>query len=345
MSDASLPLPDAGRNWVDRHAPEGLKPWLKLGRFDRPIGIWLLLLPGWQGIALALAHYRKTPGAYEIWLFVGFALGACLMRAAGCAFNDIVDRDIDRQVARTAARPVAAGRISVKAAWAFIVGCSLAALLILLTLNLTAILLGVASLGLVAAYPFMKRITWWPQAWLGLTFNWGALMGFAAALPLAAAALLLPADLAGEFRPFLWSPASDSGHAIAFAWQAYLPAILLWIGGVFWTLGYDTIYALQDIEDDAMIGVKSSARRLASAVRPGVAVFYGLTVILAVLTGFAAGLGPLFGLCLVIYAVHLACQVIRLDRNDGALALKLFKSNREAGLILLAAIALGSISL
>ena len=339
------PLPDAGANWVDRHAPEGLKPWLKLGRFDRPIGIWLLLLPGWQGIALALAQYRQAPGLYDLWLFIGFGVGACLMRAAGCAFNDIVDRDFDAQVARTAQRPIPSGRISVKQAWAFVVACSLISLLVLITLPTVAIGLGVGSLVLVAAYPFMKRITWWPQAWLGLTFNWGALMGFAAALPLAAAALLLPADLAGEFRPFLWSPAGNSGHAIALAWQAYIPAVLLWIGGVFWTLGYDTIYALQDIEDDAMIGVKSSARRLASAVRPGVAVFYGLTVVLAALTGFAAGLGPLFGLCLVIYVVHLACQVIRLDRNDGALALKLFKSNREAGLILLAAIALGSISL
>ena len=345
MAMTSAPLPDAGANWVDRHAPEGLKPWLKLGRFDRPIGIWLLLLPGWQGIALALAQYRQPPGLYDLWLFVGFAIGACLMRAAGCAFNDIVDRDFDARVARTALRPIPSGRISVKQAWAFVVACSLISLAILLTLPTAAILLGVGSLALVAAYPFMKRITWWPQAWLGLTFNWGALMGFAAALPLAAAALLLPADIAGEFRPFLWSPASDSGHAIALTWQAYLPAVLLWIGGVFWTLGYDTIYALQDIEDDAMIGVKSSARRLASAVRPGVAVFYGLTVILAALTGLAAELGPLFWLSLVIYAVHLALQVVRLDRNDGALALKLFKSNRDAGLILLAAIALGSISL
>ncbi|WP_336978702.1 UbiA family prenyltransferase [Brevundimonas nasdae] len=339
------PLPDAGANWVDRHAPEGLKPWLKLGRFDRPIGIWLLLLPGWQGIALALAQYRQAPGLYELWLFIGFGIGACLMRAAGCAFNDIVDRDFDAQVARTAQRPIPSGRISVKQAWAFVVACSLISLFILLTLPTVAIGLGVGSLGLVAAYPFMKRITWWPQAWLGLTFNWGVLMGFAAALPLAAAALLLPADLAGEFRPFLWSPASDSGHATALAWQAYIPAVLLWIGGVFWTLGYDTIYALQDIEDDAMIGVKSSARRLASAVQPGVAVFYGLAVLLAALTGLSANLGPLFWIGLIAYAAHLARQVIRLDRNDGALALKLFKSNREAGLILLAAIALGSISL
>jgi 4-hydroxybenzoate polyprenyltransferase len=339
----SAPLPDAGANWVDRHAPEGLKPWLKLGRFDRPIGIWLLLLPGWQGIALALAQYRRSPGLYELWLFVGFAVGACLMRAAGCAFNDIVDRDFDARVARTALRPIPSGRISVKQAWAFVMACSLISLMILLTLPTVAILLGVGSLALVAAYPFMKRITWWPQAWLGLTFNWGALMGFAAALPLAAAALLLPADIAGEFRPFLWSPASDSGHAVALVWQAYVPAVLLWLGGVFWTLGYDTIYALQDIEDDAMIGVKSSARRLASAVRPGVAVFYGLAVVLAGAAGAAAGLGAPFWIGLVAYAVHLARQVARLDRSDGALALKLFKSNREAGLILLAAIALGAL--
>jgi 4-hydroxybenzoate polyprenyltransferase len=345
MPMTSAPLPDAGANWVDRHAPERLKPWLKLGRFDRPIGIWLLLLPGWQGIALALAQYRQTPGLYDLWLFVGFAIGACLMRAAGCAFNDIVDRDFDAQVARTALRPIPAGLISVKQAWAFVIGCSLISLLILLTLPVVAILLGVGSLALVAAYPFMKRITWWPQAWLGLTFNWGALMGFAAALPLAAAALLLPAEIAGEFRPFLWSAPSDSGHAVALVWQAYVPAVLLYLGGVFWTLGYDTIYALQDIEDDAMVGVKSSARRLASAVRPGVALFYVVSLVLAGLAGLAAGFGPLFWAGLALYAAHLARQVVRLDRTDGALALKLFKSNREAGFILLAALALGSLGL
>ena len=153
----------------------------------------------------------------------------------------------------------------------------------------------------------------------------------------------LPADISSEFRPILWSPTSDSGHAVALAWQAYVPAVLLWIGGVFWTLGYDTLYALQDIEDDAMIGVKSSARRLASAVRPGVAVFYGLAIVMVAVAGAAAGLGPVFWIGLVAYGAHLARQVIRLDRTDGAVALTLFKSNREAGLILLAAIALGSI--
>ena len=171
-------LPDAHRtNWVDRSAPETLKPWLKLGRFDRPIGIWLLLIPCWQGIALAMVQYRTGPFAYHLWLFVSFAVGAVLMRAAGCAFNDVVDRDIDRQVARTADRPIASGRISLKQALAFIAACCLVSLGILLTLPVTAIWLGVGSLVLVAAYPFMKRITWWPQAWLGLTFNWGGLPG------------------------------------------------------------------------------------------------------------------------------------------------------------------------
>ncbi|MGA0546642.1 UbiA family prenyltransferase [Brevundimonas sp. VNH65] len=339
MSNA--PLPDAARlNWVDARAPEALKPWLKLGRFDRPIGIWLLLLPGWQGIALALAAYRTTPGLYHLWLFVAFAIGACLMRAAGCAFNDIVDRDIDAKVSRTAGRPIASGRISVKQAWAFIVACSLVSLAILLTLNLTAVLLGVASLALVAAYPFMKRITWWPQAWLGMTFNWGALMGFAAAFSDAERVRFMTEMLArvgvspGTEVYFVSSPIHNA-----------LPAIFLWLGGVFWTLGYDTIYALQDIEDDAMVGVKSSARRLGAGVGRGVAVFYGLAILFAGLAALNAGLGPVFWLGLIAYAAHLFMQVRRLRLDDAALALKLFKSNREAGLILLAAIALGSLSL
>jgi 4-hydroxybenzoate polyprenyltransferase len=337
----SAPLPDAGRNWVDARAPEGWKPWLKLGRFDRPVGIWLLLLPGWQGIALGTSAH---PGAavfelgwllaHWVWLFLAFAVGACLMRAAGCAFNDIVDRDIDRKVARTAGRPVAAGQISVKQAWAFIVACSLAALLILMTFNLTAVLLGVASLLLVAAYPFMKRITWWPQAWLGLTFNWGALMGYAAAT-----------------STFRWDGMlAHWGGAIGFdadwgnAGHVGGAAVLLYLGGVFWTLGYDTIYALQDIEDDALVGVKSTARRLGAGVRRGVATFYAMAAFLAGLAGAAAGLGSLFFLGLAAYALHLTWQVWRLRPEDGALALKLFKSNRDAGLILLAAIAAGAVT-
>ena len=332
---SSAPLPDAGSNWVDRHAPEGLKPWLKLGRFDRPIGIWLLLIPGWQGIALALASERRTSSVYDLWLVLGFAIGACLMRAAGCAFNDIVDRDIDVQVARTAARPVASGRISVKKALAFTAACSLVSLLILLTMNWTAVMLGVGSLVLVAAYPFMKRITWWPQAWLGLTFNWGALMGFAAVT----SAFVWH----GMFAH--WSGAvgfhmdwGDPGHLT-------LSALALYAGGVFWTLGYDTIYALQDIEDDAMVGVKSSARRLGANVRTGIGVFYGLAVVFAALAGLLAGLGPLFWFGLVGYAAHLLIQTRSIRPDDGAHALALFKSNREAGLVLLLAIILGSVQL
>jgi 4-hydroxybenzoate polyprenyltransferase len=336
----SAPLPDAGSNWVDRRAPEGLKPWLKLGRFDRPIGIWLLLLPGWQGIALALSQYRKTPDLYDAWLFLGFAVGACLMRAAGCAFNDIVDRDIDAKVARTALRPIPSGRISVKQAWAFVIGCSLISLLILLTLNLTAVLLGVASLALVAAYPFMKRITWWPQAWLGLTFNWGALMGYAAAMG------GLPFLLWGIGQILLATGGWYAvGMAVGSQGHLALPALLLYLGGVFWTLGYDTIYALQDIEDDAMVGVKSSARRLGPNLRRGVGVFYLLTLVLTVLAGLTAGLGPLFYVALAPWAAHLFRQVRDVRPDDPALALRLFKSNRDAGLILLLAIILGSVQL
>jgi len=329
----SAPLPDAGSNWVDQHAPEGLKPWLKLGRFDRPIGIWLLLLPGWQGIALALGQYRKTPDLYDVWLVAGFAIGACLMRAAGCAFNDIVDRDIDAQVARTAQRPIPSGRISVRQAWAFVIGCSLISMLILLTLNLTAILLGVGSLALVAAYPFMKRITWWPQAWLGLTFNWGALMGFAAAFSIIAKTQWVNGvDQLGY-------PGIDVYQTVGLG--DILPALLLYFGGVFWTLGYDTIYALQDIEDDAMVGVKSSARRLGGNVGQGVGLFYALAVLFAGLAGAFAGLGPLFWMGLTAYAIHLAWQTRRVRAEDGALALRLFRSNREAGFVLLIAIILG----
>ena len=305
-------LPDAAPgNWVDRLAPERLRPWLKLGRFDRPVGIWLLLLPGWWGIALAAAWSRGWP---DLRLLVLFAIGATLMRAAGCAFNDIVDRDIDAKVARTAARPVASGRIGVKAAWAFLIGCSLMSFLILLTLGPAAMVLGFASLGLVAAYPFMKRITWWPQAWLGLTFNWGALMGFAAA-----------ADAAG------------------LTLETAVAAVLFYLAGVSWTLGYDTIYAVQDLEDDAMAGVKSSARRLGADVPRGVLGFYLVAAALALAAGVAAGLGPLFYAVWLAFAAHLAWQARRLRIDDPALCLRLFKSNRDAGLILFLAIVAGAL--
>ena len=293
----------APTNWVDRHAPPALRPWLKLGRFDRPAGIWLLMLPGWMGVALACAMQGRAP---DFPLLLLIFLGAALMRAAGCAYNDIVDRDIDAKVARTAGRPIPSGQISVKQAWAFIVGCSLVSLVILLSMNAWAIGLGVGSLALVAAYPFMKRITWWPQAWLGLTFNWGALLGYAAV----------------------------SG---APGW----PAILLYAGLVFWTLGYDTIYAVQDLEDDALAGVKSSALRLGAGAPRAVLGFYAVCFVFVIAAAWVGGLGPMFLPPAALFAVHLSRQAARLDVADGRGALALFKSNSVAGLILVAAFAVG----
>ena len=301
---SSQPLPDAARdNWVDRFAPPRLRPWLKLGRFDRPAGAWLLLLPGWQGIALASAEGHASP---SLPLLLKFAVGAFLMRAAGCAWNDILDRDIDAKVARTAARPVASGQISVKQALGFLAACSLVSFTILATMPPVAIGLGVGSLALVAAYPLMKRITWWPQAWLGLTFNWGALLGYAA--------------VTGTIA---------------------LPCLLLYVSGVFWTLGYDTIYAIQDMEDDALAGVKSSARRLGSGAAQGVLAFYGLTAIFAFAAAYTAALGPVFLAFGVLYALHLFNQARQVRIDDGAGALRLFKSNRAAGLILFAGLIAG----
>jgi 4-hydroxybenzoate polyprenyltransferase len=300
----SAPLPDAApTNWVDTYAPAALRPWLKLGRFDRPVGIWLLMLPGWQGIALAAAMAGKLP---DMRLLVLVFLGAALMRAAGCAYNDIVDRDIDARVVRTAGRPIPSGQITVKQAWGFVAACCALSFLILISLPPLAIGLGIGSLALVAAYPFMKRITWWPQAWLGLTFNWGAFLGFAAA----------------------------SG-------QLSLPALLLYASGVFWTLGYDTIYAIQDIEDDALAGVKSSARRLGEKAPRAVASFYLLALAFALAASVVAGLGLGFSVGLIGLAIHLGLQARRVRIDDGALALKLFRSNTGAGLILFAAIVAG----
>jgi 4-hydroxybenzoate polyprenyltransferase len=260
-------------------------------------------LPGWQGIALAGAQAHALP---NVMMLAKFAVGAFLMRAAGCAWNDILDRDLDAHVARTAARPLASGEISVRQAMLFAILCSLASFAILLTMPMTAIVLGVASLGLVGAYPLMKRITWWPQAWLGLTFNWGALLGYAA--------------ITGTIA---------------------LPSELLYAGGLFWTLGYDTIYAIQDLEDDALAGVKSSARRLGRAAPRAVLGFYGAATLLAFAAAFAAHLGPLFSLFGVLYAIHLLLQASLVRIDDAGLALKLFKSNRTAGLILAAGFVAG----
>ena len=316
-------LPDAApANWVDRFAPAALRPWLKLGRFDRPTGIWLLMLPGWQGIALADAMDGRPP---DPWLLGAFLLGAALMRAAGCAYNDVIDRDIDARVARTAMRPLASGQIGLKGAWAFIVGCSLASLLILLSLNLLAVVLGVASLGLVAFYPFMKRITWWPQAWLGLTFNWGVILGYVATFDLPS-----PLDMLVSSR---LEPSE--------AFFEPLPVLLLYVGAVFWTLGYDTIYAVQDLEDDALAGVKSSARRLGSAAPKAVFGFYAIAIALTLAAGWFAHLGWLFWPFAGAYALSLLRQPQRLKLDNPVGALKLFRSNALCGLLLFLAIVEG----
>ncbi len=284
--------PDAvAAGWIDR-LPAALIPYARLARLDRPAGSWLLFWPCVAGVALADGLIANA--ALVAW----FALGSIAMRAAGCVWNDIVDRDLDAQVARTRARPVASGAVSVRAALAFATALSLVGLIVLLQLRPLAQGVALASLGLVAAYPFMKRVTWWPQAWLGLTFNWGALVGFAAV--------------------------RDPAPAMA----------LLYAGGVAWTLGYDTIYALQDIEDDAMAGIKSSARALGPRARAGVALFYATALLLWALAIWAVRPDPLALAALLPLALHLGWQVARLADTGPANALALFRSNRSAGLLL-----------
>jgi 4-hydroxybenzoate polyprenyltransferase len=326
----STVLPDASAaNWVDRFAPPRLRPWLKLGRFDRPAGIWLLMLPGWQGIALAAAMIGRTPDLVLLGLFL---VGAALMRSAGCAYNDIVDRHIDERVARTRGRPIPSGQIKVRGAWAYVIVCCVLSLGILLTLNVLSVALGVGSLALVAAYPFMKRVTWWPQAWLGLTFNWGALMGFAAASGGAPAILLVP-----------WMATQTLVIANPAALFGFLtvPAVLLYAAGVFWTLGYDTIYAVQDIEDDALAGVKSSARWLGKGAPAAVFGFYVIALVLTALTGLTADLGWLFWPFAAAYGLALVIQPHRLKLDDPARALALFQVNGRAGLLLFMALTVG----
>ncbi|MEO1328115.1 MAG: 4-hydroxybenzoate octaprenyltransferase [Pseudomonadota bacterium] len=307
--DLSIRPADAARdNWVDRFAPAGWRPYLRLSRADRPIGAWLLLLPGWQALALAAGSEGWTGlGALEgAWLFAAFFIGAFVMRGAGCVLNDIVDRDIDAQVARTRERPLPSGQATLAGAIALLVGLCALGFALLMTFNWTAVVIGLVSALPVAIYPFMKRVTWWPQLFLGIAFNWGALVGWA---------------------------------AVTGALSA--PAALLYLGGIAWTIGYDTIYAHQDREDDALIGVKSTARLFGDRTRPALILFYALAVLFAAAAGWAAGLGWLFWLGLAAYAAHLAGQILRLDIDDSALCLHLFKSNREAGLLLLAAIAMG----
>ena len=299
-------------NWVDRHAPPAVRPYLRLSRMDRPIGTWLLLIPCWWGLALAVAGDPAGPRPFDLWIAVGCAVGAVLMRGAGCVWNDLADRDFDGRVARTRSRPLPSGQVTPRAAAIWMCAQALVAFGILLTFPPLAIGLGVASLGLVAVYPFAKRFTWWPQLFLGLAFNWGVLLAFAAH--------------------------GDALHPAALA---------LYLAGVAWTLFYDTIYAHQDREDDALIGIRSTARLFGARSRAWLSGFQTAAAALAVLAILMTVPGPIpLGLAIsgaLAFSTHLAWQLRRLDIDDPALCLTLFRSNRDAGLLL--ALGLGAAAL
>jgi 4-hydroxybenzoate polyprenyltransferase len=287
-------------DWVDRRLSARVRPYARLARLDRPIGTWLLLFPGWWGISLAARHWPDPV------LMALFALGAVVMRGAGCTLNDIADRDYDAQVARTQLRPLPSGAVTVPQAVAFLALQLALGAAVLFSLNRTSILLGLAVLGLIASYPFMKRITYWPQIFLGLNFNWGALVG--------------------------WTAVTG-----ALAW----PPALLYLGGMFWTIGYDTIYAHQDKEDDVLIGVKSSALALGAGTRPWLFVFYAAALALWGAAGHMAGLGALFWAGLALVALQLAWQAARVDIDHPADCLAKFRSNRAVGWLMLAGIVAG----
>lgn len=294
-------------NWVDLYAPGKLRPFLRLARLDRPIGTWLLLWPCYWSLALAAAV--DGPARYpDALLLALFALGAIVMRGAGCTYNDIVDREIDARVPRTAARPIPSGEVKLRDAWIFLALQLVVGHAVLFTFNKFAIAFGLASELLLFTYPFMKRLTHWPQAFLGLAFNWGALLGWAAA----------------------------TGRLAA-------PAVLLYAGGVFWTLGYDTIYAHQDRESDAAIGIGSSALRLGKATRSWLWVFYGLALLFIGAAGWAAALGGWFFAGLALAGAHLARQILRLDIDDPDSCLSVFRSNRDFGGLVFLSVLAGSI--
>jgi 4-hydroxybenzoate polyprenyltransferase len=302
MSAPVVTTPDTELHGFVAFLPRALRPYALLARFDRPIGWWLLYWPGaW---AVLLAGGLKSDWPLLLWLL----LGSIAMRGAGCVYNDIVDRDLDAQVARTRSRPIASGAVSLKAAWIWLVVLSLIGLVVLLQLPWLAQIIALASLAPVAAYPFMKRITWWPQAWLGIVFSWGALVG--------------------------WTAVTG-----AFGW----PLALLYGGAIAWVIGYDTIYALQDVEDDALIGVRSSARRMGAKVRSGVALFYALSVALIASAFWIVRPDWIALVALLPYALHLAWQVMALDIADPRDPLVKFRANRLAGLLLaLACAAVGN---
>jgi 4-hydroxybenzoate polyprenyltransferase len=284
-------VPDSERRGFIGALPPPLRPFASLMRLDRPIGTWLLYWPGAWSVALA--------GVYGRWdLFLWLLLGAFAMRSAGCVYNDIVDRELDRSVERTRLRPLASGRVSVTSAWALTIALCLVGLVVLLQLNRSAQLVALGSLALVAAYPFMKRFTWWPQAWLGLVFSWGVLVGWPAV-------------------------------------TGRLEATALWLyaGSVAWVIGYDTLYAIQDMEDDALVGVKSSARRLGDQAPLGITIFYALALVLWGAAIWSVRPDWVALLALAPAAVHLANQALRADPKDGEGALQLFRSNRTCGLL------------
>lgn len=301
-------------NWVDRWCPLPVRPYLRLSRADRPIGTWLLLLPCWWGIALAVASQGNGWSHKDIWLLIACGLGAFLMRGAGCTWNDITDRHIDAQVARTRSRPLPSGQVTTRNAAIWMIVQALVAFAILLTFNSTAILLGILSLAPVAIYPFAKRFTWWPQVFLGIAFNWGALLG--------------------------WVAVTGSLSAAP---------IVLYLGGIAWTLFYDTIYAHQDTEDDALIGVKSTARLFGDNSPRWLLIFQIVTVTLLALAailalGHASAFLSLVVALIGVWAlgVHLHVQLSRLDTNDPQACLVIFRSNRNAGLLVFTAFTVAS---
>ncbi|WP_101065531.1 4-hydroxybenzoate octaprenyltransferase [Roseovarius salinarum] len=291
-------------NWVDTRAPAAMRPYLRLARADRPIGTWLLLLPCWWGLLLGMLHDGRAEW-HDLWIFAGCGVGAWLMRGAGCTWNDITDRDIDVGVARTAARPIPSGQVSVTQALIWLAFLALLAFLILLTFRVGAIVLGVLALAPVAVYPYAKRFTWWPQVFLGLAFNWGALLAWTA-------------------------------HTGMLEW----PAVVLYLAGIAWTLFYDTIYAHQDAEDDALLGVKSTARLFGARTPRWLRRFLVATVMLMGLAVLSAGLGHASPLAVLVALAgplvmgwHLHWQLTRFDPDDDRRLLSLFRSNRDAGLI------------
>jgi 4-hydroxybenzoate polyprenyltransferase len=299
MTGVAARVADATGNWVDTHAPSWSRPYLRLARFDRPIGSWLLLMPCWWSAALAAGVAGKLDQLPLT--IVLFFVGAFVMRGAGCTWNDITDRKLDALVERTRSRPIPAGQVSVPQAASFLVVQALIGLLVLLQFNRFAIMTGIASLLIVAIYPFMKRITYWPQIVLGLAFSWGALMGFAVTLGRIDAA-----------------------------------ALFLYAGSISWVIGYDTIYAHQDAEDDALIGIKSTALLFGARTRPALTAFYALAVVLIGTALALAKVGAFAWIGLAVFAAHLVWQIVRLDISDTTLCLRVFKSNRDAGLLLFA---------